>query len=79
MLSNLPENVALLRAEEIRLAVRNSRILHAGALVSTTLSCGVALFPAHASAVDDLMQTALKAMKKAQQGGGNLVISAQAL
>jgi diguanylate cyclase (GGDEF)-like protein len=76
-LSGVPERVASLRAEEIRVAVHNCRVDFKGKIISDTISCGVSIFPIHTSHLDELLEAAGDAMKKAQEKGGNQVVCAE--
>jgi diguanylate cyclase (GGDEF)-like protein len=63
-------------AERIRQRVGNQAISHNWNNFSVTASIGVAAFPAHAAAYDELIARALEALKYAAIRGGDRVLCA---
>lgn len=77
ILPEIEHGGAMVSAERIRRAVaRQSVSLKTGEKVSTTVSIGVATYPAHADSVETLIQRADAAMYLAKHAGRNLCISA---
>lgn len=74
----LPEaniEIGRLRAEMLREAARELRLVHAGkSLGAVTLSLGVACFPEHGRRRDHLLQVADAALYEAKNGGRNRVV-----
>ena len=67
--------IGCLRAEMLREAVRELRLVHAGkSLGAVTLSLGVACFPEHGRRREHLMQAADAALYEAKNGGRNRVV-----
>lgn len=63
--------VAHERAEHLRKAVAAMRVEYAGAVLSMTISAGVAAYPAHGERVDQVLDNADKALYQAKNGGRN--------
>lgn len=67
------------RAEELRAAVQELRIPHANhELPQISISCGVALFPEHATTADALLKAGDLALYRAKEHGRNRVVTAAA-
>jgi diguanylate cyclase (GGDEF)-like protein len=59
------------RAEHLRQAVEALRIDHAGSILSMTISAGIAAYPVHGERVDQVLDSADKALYEAKNGGRN--------
>jgi diguanylate cyclase (GGDEF)-like protein len=73
----LPEvslDVALMRAEQVRLGVSLLQVYHRGQLLDkTTISMGVAVYPKDGTTTDDMLKAADEAMYRAKAAGRNRV------
>lgn len=74
VLSNVTENIAFRRAEKLRESVASHRIFQGNENVSGTISIGVAMFPAHGSSGEILLQRADQALYVAKRKGKNTVL-----
>jgi len=72
-------HITRLRAEKIRNETSQLRIAYGEGILSTTLSMGVAVMPAHASDGGSLLYMAESSMQHSIQAGGNRVTIADAL
>lgn len=72
-------HITRLRAEKIRNEISQLRIAYGEGILSTTLSMGVAVMPAHASDGGTLLYMAEASMKQSVLAGGNRVTIADAL
>lgn len=63
--------VARERAEQLRLAVEALRVEHAGAILSMTISAGIACYPVHGARADQVLDSADQALYQAKNGGRN--------
>jgi len=72
-------HITRLRAEKIRNETSQLRIAYGEGILSTTLSMGVAVMPAHASDGGSLLYMAEGSMQHSIQAGGNRVTIADAL
>ncbi len=74
MLPGMDRIDALQRAEELRVAIREIRLTDKGAdLPQVTVSIGVAVFPEHGCAADDLLRSADRALYRAKHAGRDRV------
>jgi diguanylate cyclase (GGDEF)-like protein/PAS domain S-box-containing protein len=64
---------ALAVAEEIRLALEQPFVIPSGVTLQVSASIGIAIFPDHAQAEQDLMRLGDRAMYEAKNAGGNFV------
>lgn len=79
ILPEAPPDAVLVRAEEIRTAVRAMRVTHEGkALPDVTVSIGVAMFPGDGDAPDALLRLADAALYRAKREGRDRVVAAGA-
>jgi diguanylate cyclase (GGDEF)-like protein len=73
----LPESgldVAAQRAEEMRLAIRNTNLTHLGQrLAAPSASFGIALYPGHGTSTQDLLKAADRALYRAKGEGRDCV------
>ena len=67
------------RADRIRNEISQLRIAYGDGILSTTLSMGVSVMPAHATDANSLLYAAAASMQMAIQAAGNRVIIADAL
>lgn len=74
VMPGMPPAKALQRAEQLRAAFENTRILLGSFLLRTTLSAGVATFPDHGSEEDSLLKAADSALYAAKSAGRNQVV-----
>jgi diguanylate cyclase (GGDEF)-like protein/PAS domain S-box-containing protein len=74
VLSNVTEEVAVRRAEKLRRTVAVHHILHRNKKVNISVSIGIAMFPAHGSKAEVLLQKADQALYKAKEKGKNKVV-----
>jgi diguanylate cyclase (GGDEF)-like protein len=71
--------VTLERAEKLREAVKELQIHHRGRYInSTSMSLGVAVFPDHGAAGEDLIRAADNALYRAKAQGRDRVVAASA-
>lgn len=63
--------VARERADRLRLTVEALRVEHAGAILSMTISAGIAAYPLHGERVDQVLDSADQALYQAKNGGRN--------
>jgi len=75
VLSNVAENVAFERAEKLRESVFSKPIIHENEKVSASVSIGIAMFPAHGSSGEVLLQKADQALYAAKRLGKNKVLA----
>ncbi len=75
VLSNVAENVAFERAEKLRESVFSKPIIHENEKVSASVSIGIAMFPAHGSSGEILLQRADQALYAAKRLGKNKVLA----
>jgi len=68
---------ALYLAEELRKTVESSKVRHDGALISYTISIGVATYHADIISVDGLLIEADRALYQAKENGRNCVVVAK--
>jgi diguanylate cyclase (GGDEF)-like protein len=73
VLSNVSENIAIRRAEKLRKTVAAHHILHRNKNVNISVSIGIAMFPAHGSNVEELLQKADQALYEAKGMGKDRV------
>ena len=73
VLSNVTENIAFERAEKLRESVFSQPIVYENEKVSASVSIGIALFPAHGSSGEILLQRADMALYAAKRMGKNRV------
>lgn len=77
ILPDAPMDIATMRAEEIREAVKRLELKSSGRPIGmVTASIGVAMFPEHAQAVDTLVKAADTALYEAKHGGRDRVVIA---
>ena len=76
LLRNADAETAAERADQLRAGVEALEVRHDGQpLGQVTISCGVATFPVHAGAKDDLIRLADQALYAAKRNGRNQVRS----
>ncbi|HVO88383.1 MAG TPA: sensor domain-containing diguanylate cyclase, partial [Casimicrobiaceae bacterium] len=76
ILPGASEQVTRERAEELRKAVLELRIRHAHfELPQISISCGVALFPDHATTAAEFLRAGDQALYRAKEAGRNCVVS----
>jgi diguanylate cyclase (GGDEF)-like protein/PAS domain S-box-containing protein len=75
VLSNVTENIAFGRAERLRESVFSNRITHKNEKVNASVSIGIAMFPAHGSSGEELLQKADLALYAAKRMGKNKVMA----
>lgn len=75
VLSNVTENIAFRRAERLRESVFSNRITHKNEKVNASVSIGIAMFPAHGSSGEELLQKADLALYAAKRMGKNKVMT----
>jgi diguanylate cyclase (GGDEF)-like protein/PAS domain S-box-containing protein len=75
VLSNVTENIAFDRAERLRGSVFSNHIIHKNEKISASVSIGIAMFPAHGSSGDILLQKADLALYAAKRMGKNKVLT----
>jgi len=73
VLSNVTENIALGRAEKLRKRIASHYIIHRNEKVSISVSIGIAMFPAHGTVGEVLLQKADLALYEAKREGKNRV------
>jgi diguanylate cyclase (GGDEF)-like protein len=79
ILPGASDEITARRAEELRRAVLDLRISHAHhELPQLSISCGVAVFPDHASSADEFLKAGDLALYRAKESGRNCVMSAAA-
>jgi len=77
VLADMPEGLAMERAEQVRAEVAAlAPQAHGKALGTITISIGLAQFPSHGSTVEDLLLAADKALYEAKHSGRNRVVIA---
>ena len=76
VLPNVALDTAVERAEQLRHAFENEKFPFNGALISTTVSIGVAMFPEHGRSRMALIDSADRALYSAKGSGRNRVIVA---
>ncbi len=74
MLPETDSEAALEAGERIRKAVENSSFDFEGNQINTTVSIGIASYPAHASDLDELLKKADRALYKSKETGRNNVL-----
>jgi len=74
VMSNVSEEIAIGRAEELRKNVDSHRIPGLEEIVEFSISIGIAMFPQHGSSGDALLQKADQALYVAKRQGKNCVI-----
>jgi diguanylate cyclase (GGDEF)-like protein len=74
VLGNVNEGTALERAEDIRKSICSHHIIHRNEKVSISVSIGIAMFPAHGSAWEELLQKADQALYSAKRMGKDQVL-----
>lgn len=74
LLPNMPQAVALTRAEEWRQTFADSVISAAGQQIQATLSIGMADYPLHGSTQEELIGNADRALYRAKSQGRNCVV-----
>jgi len=73
VLSNVTKNIAFSRAEKLRKKIVSHHIVHRNEKVSISVSIGIAIFPAHGSSGEVLLQKADQALYEAKRMGKNKV------
>lgn len=68
--------IARVRAEEIRLAVRNCKLSFQETLIPLSISAGIAFYPLHGPRIDNVLSAAESALQKARENGGNQILLA---
>jgi diguanylate cyclase len=74
LLPNMPQPIALVRAEQWRQAFADMVIDHAGFKIQATVSIGMADYPAHGSTQEALVGNADRALYRAKYEGRNRVV-----
>jgi diguanylate cyclase (GGDEF)-like protein len=74
VLGNVTEEIAFARAEKLRKNVAKHHILYKDGKASISISIGIAMFPAHGSSGDAVLQRADQALYQAKQSGKNCVV-----
>ncbi|MEP7207086.1 MAG: GGDEF domain-containing protein [Casimicrobiaceae bacterium] len=78
LLVDTTTEMALRRAEELRLAIRETNLTHRGqSLPASTASFGVATYPLHGANVADFVKAADRALYNAKQAGRDRVCAAE--
>lgn len=78
ILPETPLDAVKERAENLRCKVKEVSVHHRGQLLgSLTLSFGIAIFPDHETAMDELIRAADQALYQAKQGGRDQVVIAK--
>ena len=75
VLSNVTEDIAFERAENLRESVFSKHIFHENERVSASVSIGISMFPAHGSSGEILLQKADMALYAAKRMGKNKVLN----
>jgi diguanylate cyclase (GGDEF)-like protein/PAS domain S-box-containing protein len=70
-------SVAKQRANDWRMKFESQILIHNGEVLNATLSAGVAVYPLHGTASDEIIRKADQAMYAAKAAGRNLVITAE--
>ncbi|MDO8250323.1 MAG: diguanylate cyclase [Rhodoferax sp.] len=74
VLPNLPQDIALVRAEQWREAFVATTVLFETFQIQATLSIGIATYPEHGSSPEELIRSADQALYRAKSEGRNRVI-----
>ncbi len=74
VMHNTTADKAVERAEQLRKAIARTRVTHAGKSFKFTGSFGVAVFPVHAAAIDEVISIADHALYESKRMGGDRVM-----
>lgn len=74
VLSNVPQETALQRAENLRSLIESEPILHEKGGIEISISVGIAMYPAHGTQGEALLHKADQALYAAKHRGKNLVL-----
>jgi diguanylate cyclase (GGDEF)-like protein/PAS domain S-box-containing protein len=75
VLDNVAEKIAFARAEKLRKRIAEHYTLYKNIEVNISVSIGIAMFPAHGSTGEVLLQKADQALYQAKQKGKNCVVA----
>jgi diguanylate cyclase (GGDEF)-like protein len=72
----MPQEIALAKAEEIRLGIKNIKIENHQSKIFTSVSIGIAFYPENGSTIKELISAADQAMYEAKEKGRDAIVKA---